>query len=63
LPYTDRLYVTEYHDEQIGDTLFPDFQADFIGTKRHGIREHQGLAYEWVDYERAFDEVQKESAG
>lgn len=52
LPYTDKLFITEYHDNVEGDTYFPDFSAEFVEVKRHGIRDHNGLKYEWVDYQR-----------
>lgn len=52
LPYTDKLYITEYHDSRPGDVYFPVFADDFKETARHGIREHNGIKYEWVDYER-----------
>ena len=52
LPDVSKLYVTEYHDERTGDTLFPDFKDEFVEVKRHGVRKNQDLTYEWVDYER-----------
>ncbi len=52
LPHTSRLHLTFFHDEKDGDTFFPDFTEDFVETERHGLREHNGLTYEWVDYER-----------
>lgn len=52
LPYTSRLHLTFFHDDKEGDAFFPDFTEDFVETERHGLREHNGLTYEWVDYER-----------
>lgn len=52
LPYVDRLYLTLFDDDREGDSSFPDYTKDFQETHRHGIREHEGLKYEWVDFER-----------
>lgn len=51
-PLVDRLYLTLFDDDLIGDTLFPDFKPDFREMKRHGLRDYYGLKYEWVDYVR-----------
>ena len=48
----DRLYLTLFNDDQEGETQFPDFESAFTEVCRHGVREHQGLEYEWVDYVR-----------
>lgn len=48
----DRLYLTLFHDDQEGDTKFPEFENAFTEVSRHGVREHNGLRYEWVDYVR-----------
>lgn len=48
----DRLYLTFFHDDQEGDTKFPEFEKAFTEVSRHGVREHHGLRYEWVDYVR-----------
>lgn len=50
LPYTDRLHVTEYHDDALGDAYFPEFKDEFTEVAHHGLREHNGITYEWVDY-------------
>lgn len=52
LPYVDKLYLTLFDDDRAGDTFFPDYAGDFKPVVRHGVREHQGLRYEWVDFER-----------
>lgn len=53
LPYTDRLYLTLIDDEDPeADAFFPDYTADFMEVTRHGVREHEGLKYKWVDFER-----------
>lgn len=53
LPLVTHLFVTEYHDDTPGDTYFPPFKDAFTEVARHGLREHDGLVYEWVDYVRA----------
>lgn len=52
LPYTDKLHLTYVDSEATGDTFFPDFSKDFVETKRYPKAEHEGLTYEWVDYEQ-----------
>lgn len=52
LPLVTNLYVTEYHDDAEGDTYFPPFRDEFTAVARHGLREHNGITYEWVDYVR-----------
>ena len=52
LPYTDQLYLTEYHDEKEADTFFPEFGDEFVEVERHGLREYEGIKYEWVDYKK-----------
>lgn len=52
LPYTDRLHLTFYDDDQVGDTYFPDFTEDFTATQEYPPEEHNGLTYQWVDYKR-----------
>jgi len=52
LPYVDRLHLTFYDDEKEGDTFFPDFSQDFIEVKKYPPQEHEGLKYQWVDFER-----------
>ena len=52
LPYVDRLHLTFFHDEKEGDTFFPDFTEAFVVTKEHPVQVHEGLEFQWVDYER-----------
>ena len=52
LPYVDKLFLTLYDDDREGDTFFPDYEKEFMETKRHEPREQNGLKYEWVDYVR-----------
>lgn len=53
LPYTDRLYLTLIDDEDPkADAFFPDYTTDFEDITHHGVREHEGLKYEWVDFDR-----------
>lgn len=52
LPYVDKLYLTLFDDDREGDSVFPEYENDFVEVARHGIRDHQGLKYEWVDFER-----------
>ncbi|OAJ45755.1 dihydrofolate reductase [Pseudomonas marginalis] len=48
----DRLYLTLFNDDHEGEARFPSFEDEFIEVCHHGVREHEGLAYEWVDYVR-----------
>lgn len=52
LPLTSKLHITWVYDEPIADTFFPPFEDDFAVTHESGDREHEGLHYEWIDYER-----------
>jgi len=53
LPFTDHLYLTLIDDEDpSADAYFPDYTEQFKETVRHGVREHEGLKYEWVEFER-----------
>ncbi len=52
LPYVDKLFLTLFDDDREGDTVFPEYENEFVETARHGVREHEGLKYEWVDYVR-----------
>lgn len=52
LPYTDRLHLTLVDDEPTGDSYFPDFADEFTVTSTHPAKQHNGLTYQWVDYER-----------
>ena len=53
LPQTYRLYLTIVNDEALdADTFFPPFENEFKEIKRHGLREHDGIKFEWVDFVR-----------
>lgn len=52
LPYTNKLMLTLVDDDKPGDAVFPDYEHEFQEIARHGVREHEGLRYEWVDYAR-----------
>jgi len=52
LPYTDKLYLTFIEDEQPADTFFPDYNKNFTEVKRYPTAEHNGLSYQWVDFEQ-----------
>lgn len=48
----DRLYLTLFDDDHEGEARFPRFEDEFVEVCRHGVRQHEGLEYEWVDYVR-----------
>lgn len=52
LPYVDKLYLTLFDDDREGDSYFPEYKNDFVEVARHGLRDDNGLKYEWVDFER-----------
>lgn len=52
LPLVEELFVTLIDDDAVGDTYFPDYEHEFVEVRRHGVREHEGLRYEWVDLVR-----------
>ena len=52
LPYVDKLYLTLFDDDREGDSFFPEYSSEFVEVARHGQRDHQGVKYEWVDFER-----------
>ncbi len=52
LPYVDKLFLTLFDDDREGDSNFPEYMDEFTEVTRHGTREHEGLKYEWVDFER-----------
>ncbi len=52
LPFTNKLFLTLFDDDRSGDSSFPDYRDDFVEVERHGIRESDGVKYEWVDYVR-----------
>ena len=52
LPRVSKLHLTLFDDEATGDTFFPEFIDDFEITKEHPPQEHNGLTYQWVDFQR-----------
>lgn len=52
LPYVDKLFLTLFDDDREGDSSFPEYTNDFKEVFRHGVREHDVVKYEWVDFER-----------
>lgn len=52
LPYVDTLHLTLFADDRDGDTFFPEYENEFVEVARQELREHEGLTYEWVDFER-----------
>ncbi len=53
LPHVSRLHLTLFDDPGVeADTHFPDFSDEFTISKIYPITEHNGLPYQWVDFER-----------
>jgi len=52
LPFVDKIHITLFDDDSEGDTTFPLFENDFTVTAEHEPQEHEGLSFQWVDYER-----------
>jgi len=52
LPMVSKLHVTWVHDEPIADTFFPPFEDEFKIVSESSDMEHNGLHFEWTDYER-----------
>jgi len=52
LPYVDKLFLTLFDSDKEGDTLFPEYEKDFMEVKKNGPHEYNGLEFEWVDYVR-----------
>ena len=52
IPLISRLHVTWVNDDPLADTWFPEFESEFEIKNAHGDCEHNGLVYEWIDYER-----------
>ena len=52
LPYADRIHLTYVDSDALGDTFFPELDANFRETKCYPQAEHDGLTYQWVDYEQ-----------
>lgn len=54
LPFVSRLHLTFFDDPAVlGDTHFPDFNDDFHVSKEYPAAEHEGLRYQWIDFERS----------
>lgn len=52
LPYADKLYLTLFDAEnKEADIFFPDF-SEFTKKTLEEEREHNGLKYSWVTFER-----------
>lgn len=52
LPLTDILHVTWFYDDKEADTFFPEFENEFNVVKEYPIMEHEGVKFQWIDYER-----------
>ena len=52
LPQVTRLHITWFDDAPEADTFFPDFENDFVSVSEQPKQEYEGLAYQWIDYER-----------
>ena len=52
LPYTDTLYLTLVDDEPEADSYFPEFENKFEIVTKEPPQEHNGLAYQWIEYAR-----------
>ena len=52
LPYVDRLNVTWVEGHALGDTFFPEFENDFEVATQETPQSHNGIVYQWVDYQR-----------
>ncbi len=60
LPYVSRLHFTFFDDPLVtADTFFPDFSPDFTIVKMYPEMEHDGLLYQWIDFDRITREVLK----
>jgi len=55
LPFVDRLHLTFFNEDKAGDTFFPEFSEDFAEVAQHPPQEHNGIEFQWVDYERKKD--------
>lgn len=51
LPLVDRLYLTIVDDEPEADAFFPDY-SEFTKIVETETRDHNGLKYEWLTFER-----------
>lgn len=52
LPQVDKLFLTLIDDEKEADSFFPPYEHLFTKKVKEEKREHEGLAYTWVDLER-----------
>jgi dihydrofolate reductase len=52
LPLVDRIYLTHFDDDTLGDVTFPEFEASFAIETAHEPRTYGTLTYQWIDYVR-----------
>ncbi len=52
LPYVKKLYLTLINEEADADTFFPPYEEEFIKKLAHKERVHNGIKYQWIDFER-----------
>lgn len=52
LPFANRLYLTLIDDAQTGDAFFPAYEQEFATIVSDEPREHEGLMYRYVTFER-----------
>lgn len=53
MPSIDRLYLTLIDaTDPAADVFFPSYEAAFHEVKRYGVKEQDGIVYEWVDFAR-----------
>lgn len=52
LPYVDKLFITWFKSDKPGDTFFPEFETEFEITNKGEIQKHDGLEFQWVDYQK-----------
>lgn len=51
LPFVDRLYLTLVDDDPDADAFFPEY-GEFTKVIDRETRDHNGLKYEWLTFER-----------
>lgn len=52
LPLVSYLHITWFFDDVEGDTFFPPFEKEFKIVNETPIQDHEGLQFQWIDYER-----------
>ena len=52
LPLVSRLHITWFMGDKEADSFFPAFEDDFEVVTEHAPQEHEGMTYQWVDYQR-----------